>query len=40
LTPFSSEDCTKMEATFATVSQIIDDFIDNKSIEFLMNKYN
>ncbi|MDK7363521.1 aminoacyl-tRNA hydrolase, partial [Lactobacillus iners] len=23
-----------------TVSQIIDDFIDNKSIEFLMNKYN
>lgn len=40
LTPFNEEQQKLMDDAFATASDIINDFIDGKDSQYLMNKYN
>ena len=40
LTPFNPDQQKELEASFAKVDQIIDDFIAGKDAQYLMNRYN
>lgn len=40
LTPFNPDQQKELEASFAKVDQIIDDFIAGKDAQCLMNRYN
>ena len=40
LTPFNSDQQKEMDAAFATSENIIDDFINGKDAQYLMNRYN